>query len=81
MGEIRQLHSFRIRQKFAISFALITVATPARVSYTMVLALQLRGPFSAAVRAGFHRLLLSVPPGRRLLVLVYVFMYWMYYNN
>jgi len=37
-----------------------------------VLALQLRGPFSAAVRAGFHLILLSVPSWQRLLVLVTV---------
>ena len=35
--------------------------------------LQLRGPFDAIVWAGFQRLLLSVPPSLRLLVLVKVF--------
>lgn len=37
-------------------------------------ALQLQGPFIAAVRAGSHRFLLSVPPFRRLLVLFIVFL-------
>jgi len=41
----------------------------------LAFALQLRGPFSAGVRAGFHRLPLSVPSFRRLLVLFAVFGY------
>jgi len=37
--------------------------------------LLLRGPFGAAVRAGSHLILLSVPPGQRVLVLIDAFLY------
>ncbi|WP_322806396.1 hypothetical protein [Thermanaerothrix sp.] len=70
-----QPHSLRVRWLSTIPFALITVATPAQATALILegFALQLRGPFGSAVRAGSHLTLLSGAPWRCLLVLFSVF--------
>jgi hypothetical protein len=56
-----------------IYLALITVAIPAQATWVNPFTLQLREPFSAGVCAGFHHILLSVPPFPRLLFLFTAF--------
>lgn len=68
------LDKYDLRQ--VILLTLITVVFPARATNSKQrFALQLRGPFAAAVHAESHLSLLSVKPWHQVLFLFNVFMY------
>lgn len=52
---------FRVRQRPAYTLCLDNGGIPGAGYWRLAFALRLRGPFGAALRAGFHLILLSGP--------------------